>query len=63
MTVKILLTLFRDHYMVANLAPNTYRGYMTNINNHILPYHADLDPDLLTYADIDQLVAELHRKG
>lgn len=63
MTVGSLISLFHDHYMMTNLAPNTYRGYMTNINNHILPYHADLDPDQLTYADIDNLVAELHRKG
>ena len=63
MTVHALLQLFHDHYMKTNLSPNTYRGYLVNINNHILPYHADLDPDLLTYADIDHLVAELHRKG
>ena len=63
MTVADLMILFQAHYMKTNLAPNTYRGYLVNIKNHILPYHADKDPDKLTYTDIDHLVAELHKKG
>lgn len=63
MTVADLMILFQAHYMKTNLAPNTYRGYLVNIKNHILPYHANKDPDDLTYTDIDHLVAELHKKG
>lgn len=63
MTVSELMNLFEKHYMRANLAPNTYRGYLVNLRNHILPYHGGLDPDQLTYAQVDELVGLLHEKG
>ena len=63
MTISDLMILFQAHYMKTNLSPNTYRGYLVNIKNHITPYHGDKAPDELSYADIDHLVAELHKKG
>lgn len=63
MKLKDLMDLFDRAYMTTNLAPNTRRGYLVNIRNHILPYHGDLDPDFLSYGQLDELVFLLHEKG
>lgn len=63
MTVKQLLKIFEEAYLPLNLSPNTARGYLVNIHNHILPYHAELDAEGLTYTDLDRFVAELHQQG
>lgn len=62
MTVKELFEKF-DVYMNSRLKPNTYRGYKVNINNHILPYIADLCITDITCDTIDVLFRQLKNKG
>lgn len=38
MTIEDLANEFYSNYMVHRLRPSTCRGYMVNINNHILPF-------------------------
>lgn len=63
MTVYDLSFDFSKRYMINRLRPTTISGYSVNINNHILPYLADVDIELLTVGDIDDLTAQLGSKG
>lgn len=59
MTVREILELYRRVYMKTNLKPTTYRSYSVNIDNHLIPYIGDKDPETLTCFDIDDLVANI----
>lgn len=59
MTIEDLANEFYSNYMVHRLRPSTCRGYMVNINNHILPYLGTVRLDELTVEDLDELTVLL----
>lgn len=63
MTVYELLKSFEENYIRERLRPTTQSGYLTNINNHIIPHLAPVELSELTPDHIDSLTAQLHNEG
>ena len=62
--LKRFLTDWLDEYSkIACLAENTYRGYHTNIVNHVIPVIGDIKLNSLKPEHIDKLLLILTYKG
>lgn len=62
--MKNFLSEWLDMYSsISGLAENTYRGYRTNINNHIIPVIGDIKLNSLKPEHIDKLLLILTDKG
>ena len=62
--IKNFLNEWLDMYSsISGLAENTYRGYRTNINNHIIPVIGDIKLNTLKPEDIDRLLLTMTEKG
>lgn len=62
--MKNFLYEWLDMYSsISGLAENTYRGYRTNINNHIIPVIGDIKLNSLKPEDIDRLLLTMTEKG
>lgn len=62
--MKNFLSEWLDIYRnTPGLAENTYRGYLTNINNHIIPVIGDIKLNTLKPEDIDRLLLTMTEKG
>lgn len=62
--MKNFLSEWLDMYSsISGLAENTYRGYRTNINNHIIPVIGDIKLNSLKPEDIDRLLFTMTEKG
>ena len=62
--MKNFLSEWLDIYRnTPGLAENTYRGYLTNINNHIIPVIGDIKLNSLKPEDIDRLLLTMTEKG
>ena len=62
-TVSAFLNYWLDNYCAQNLAPNTLRGYRTNVEKHICPVIGDILLVKLTPKHIQDLYSELLRRG
>ncbi len=63
MTLRELFDKYKKHYIDLRLKPNTVRGYLVNINNHILPVLGDMDIAFIDTDTIDDFVLQLKNKG
>ncbi len=61
MTLAQLSAEFHRTYMSTRLRPSTIRGYLVNLNRHILPTLGDLPLEALTVDHLDMLTASLTR--
>lgn len=62
-TVGVFLNYWLSNYCAQNLAPNTLRGYRTNVEKHINPIIGKIFLVKLTPKHIQDLYTELLRKG
>ena len=59
MNIEDLANEFYNNYMLHRLRPSTCRGYLVNLNNHIIPYLGTVHVDALTVEDLDELTVLL----
>lgn len=62
-TLDVFLHYWLDTYCKERLAPNTIRGYKTNIENHIIPHLGNIRLSALSPHDIQRLYTKLLEKG
>lgn len=62
-TVGAFLNYWLENYCQQNLAPNTVRGYRTNIEKHIIPYIGKIPLIKLTPKNIQDLYTRLLNDG
>lgn len=63
MTVETLLNEFHLSYVRKRLKPNTQRGYLVNIRNHLVPFMGQTDLSDLSWSLLDEFCAYMEDKG
>lgn len=61
-TIKNLLDEWVEVYVKPQLAPSTLRGYLVNINNHIIPYIGNILLQQLTPINVQEMYTKLEKK-
>lgn len=61
MTLNELAQEFNANYMERRLRPSTVRGYLVNLNKHVLPYFGDIEVSSFTVDHLDRLTEILFR--
>jgi len=62
-TVAGFLNYWLENYCKQNLAPNTIRGYRTNVEKHIIPYIGEIQLIKLSPKNIQDLYSKLLESG